>query len=290
MLIGFGRSLGHPFVLLVLWLVNVVVALPAAWVMTRALHDSFGSSLARDRMLDGFDMEWFGEFKSVAKGLETTFAPFLTGVGAFYENLEAWVGGGLFRGFPGIVGLGLIYGLVWAFLLGGALARFARPDEKPAAARFVQSGAIYFFRFVRLGLLSAPLYYLVYRLHGWLQDGLYTLTRDITVERRVLFYSLLVLALVAFLLALIHVCFACAKVATVVENRRSMVMAALRGVGFVLSHPAQTLGLYFLVALIHAALLALYVVGRLVLRLSLLGGLMAIYERATVAPPAAVDA
>jgi len=71
-------------------------------------------------------------------------------------------------------------------------------------------------------------------------------------------YSLAVYALTAMLLTLIHMIFGYAKVATVVEDRRSMILAAFRGALFVVRHPIGTCGQYCGVLLLSAALLGCY--------------------------------
>jgi hypothetical protein len=152
----------------------------------------------------------------------------------------------------------VLYGLVWALLLGGVLQRFARPDRGRGVVAFLHDGGTFFTRFVRLALLSAPLYWLVYRLYRWLYDWLVEATRHVTEEVTVLLFSLGVWVLAALLLTLIHMSFGYAKIATVVEDRRSMLLAALRGVGFVLRHPLRTCGLYYGLAFAAAVLLALY--------------------------------
>jgi hypothetical protein len=74
----------------------------------------------------------------------------------------------------------------------------------------------------------------------------------------VLGYSLAVYALTAVLLTLIHMVFGYAKVATVVEDRRSMILAAFRGALFVVRHPVGACGQYYGVLLLSAALLGCY--------------------------------
>ena len=303
MIAGLGCGAGYPRMVLGLWLVNLVVALPAAWVVTASIRASIGASRVHETMTRGFDMGWFGEYRAAAEGIETTFTPTVVGPGAFFNNFEGWLTGTMFEGFAGLVGLGLLYMLVWALLLGGVLERFVRPAETRSTARFLRSGGRFFFRFVRLALISGLLYFLVYRFHGWLYERLEYWTRDLTAERLVFLYALAALGLTAMLLVLVHLSFTYAKVATVTENRRSMLLAALRGIGFVLSHPRKTLGLYLGLTLLSVALLALYawiapgagqsttagvafaflvgqlfLVARLVIRLSLLGGAVALYQ------------
>ena len=148
--------------------------------------------------------------------------------------------------------------MVWALLLGGVLDRFARSGEERSIARFFRYGGRFFFRYVRLVLVSGVVYFLVYRLGRWIYGRVEDATRDVTVEKTVLIYSLAATALVVFLLVLVHVSFAYAKIATMVEDRRSMLLAAARGLRFVLSHPVRTLGLYFAIAVVSGAALALY--------------------------------
>jgi hypothetical protein len=142
--------------------------------------------------------------------------------------------------------------------MGGLLDRYARPAERAVRARFAQAGGLYFFRFVRLTLISAVLYYLVFRFQGWIFAWLETATRDVTSERTVLWYSLSVYLLTAFLLTLVHMTFVYAKIATVVENRKVMLLAALRGAGFVFSYPGKAFGLYYGLILASGAILLVY--------------------------------
>lgn len=241
-----------------MWLVNLLFALPFAWMIGESIEQSVGGSLVHEDLRSGFDTGWYGEYADEAKGIETTFKPTLVGAGAVLHNLEDWLTGKLFTRNPAVVGVGVVYGLLWSFLMGGLLDRYARPAEKAVRARFAQAGGLYFFRFVRLTLISAVLYYLIFRLHGWMFDWLESLTRDVTSEWTVLWYSLSVYLLTAFLLTLVHMSFVYAKVATVVENRKVMLLAALRGVGFVFSFPGKTFGLYYGLILVSGAMLLVY--------------------------------
>ena len=53
---GLGKVLGTPSVVLWLWLANVVVALPAAMMLSDSIHDSLGASLVDEKLREGFDM------------------------------------------------------------------------------------------------------------------------------------------------------------------------------------------------------------------------------------------
>jgi len=304
--LGLARGFGSWGLVLGLWLLGVAVALPMTLVVVEVLHGSLGQGLAHDELREGFDMGWYGEFKADASGAASTFGPDLLGGGAFFRNIESWLTGGLFDASYGLLGMGALYGLLWALVWGGVISRFASPDEGSGPGRLLTRGAEFFFRFVRLALLSAPLYYLIYKLYGWLDDRLGQWTRDITSEFTMLAITLLLVGAIGFLLSLVHVCFAYAKIATVLEDRRSMLFAALRGIGFVLSHPGRALGVYYVMALVGVILLAIYsliapgphqasalgvlfafgvgqlfLMGRLAVRLSLYAGLVSLYKSLT---------
>ena len=255
---GLSAVLGSPRILIGLWLVNLLFALPFAWMIGESIEQSIGGSLVHENLRTGFDTGWYGEYSDRAKGIEATFSPTVTGGGAVFHNLEAWLTGKLFTEYPAVVGVGIVYALLWAFLMGGLLDRYARPAEKAVRARFAQAGGLYFFRFVRLALISAVLYYLIFRLHGWMFELLESATRDVTRESTVLWASVGVYLLTAFLLTLVHMSFIYAKIATVVENRKVMLIAALRGFGFVLSFPGRSFGLYYGLIALSGVMLVIY--------------------------------
>ena len=309
MLEGLRRAAGSPLILLWLWLLNFVVALPATWVVQNSLKAGIGASRAHETLMTGFDLEWYNEYRDGARGVEASFTPTHSGAGAVYDNLEGWLTGEIFARHPVLVAVGVAYGLIWILMLGGVLDRYADRESPPGIRRFFASAGQYFFRFFRLAALSGVIYFLVFLLSRWLFDKLDDATRDVTVEGTVMFYSLLAWALVAFLLTLVHMSFGYAKIATVVENRRSMLLAALRGLLFVVTRSTRTLPLYYGILIVSALLLGLYsliapgvgqptgeavfwaflasqlfLLLKLLVRLSLLAGQTALYQGETKPP------
>lgn len=253
--VGLRRTLAAPGMVLGFWLAGVLVALPAAFVLGAALERSIGASQVHERLRAGFDMGWYGEFEFGARGIETAFGPTVAGVTAFLDNVEGLIDAGLFRVFGGLIGAAAIYALLRLLLLGGALRRFAAPPRsRKGLARFLQDGAELFPRFLRLALIAAPCYVVVYLLHWRIYHALETATSDVTDEVTVLLPSLGVWAFTALLLIVVHQSFCYAKIATALEGRRSMFLAALRGAGFVVGHPLRTTGLH-LVAVAAVVLL-----------------------------------
>lgn len=228
--VGFRRVAKFPSVILWLYLASVTVTLPLTMAMREILMESIGASLVDENLRQGFDLAWYGEFSANSRGLAKTFGPSVVGIMAMVGNLETLLDGDILKIDGTILLAGLVFLLVWAFLGGGILDRYARPDQAHSSARFFSEGGKYFFRFVRLLSISLLLYWLLFRwilnpLHRCVEEA----TRDVTVEKTVLFYTLLVYTLAGFLLLLVKMALDYAKIAMVVELRRSSVAAFLQG-------------------------------------------------------------
>ena len=169
--------------------------------------------------------------------------PSIVGRGAVYDNLESWFSGELFLN-PRTVAFGVAYALVWLFLLGGVLDRFARRERRFVFAPFMAAGARFFPRLLRLTVISGALYFGIYRLARWLFPWIERLTRDVTAERQVLLAHLGGALVVVALLGLVNLIFGYAKIVVVFEGRRGTLGALLRAARFVAGHPRKAIGLY----------------------------------------------
>jgi len=254
---GVRRVVTSPRLVIWLWLVNVAVALPATWVMADAIEASIGSRLVDRAMTEGFDISWYDEFTTTAKGLEATFTPTVVGAGAFLGNLERWLTGELFSSSTAVVGLGVFFAVVWTLFMGGILHQLTTGDRF-SLSRFLSSGARFFFRFLRLAALSGVLYYLIYRLSRRLYSWVGALTIDVTVERTMLTFAVIVAVVVIVMLGLVNMVFDYAKIVAFKEDRRSMILAVLAGVRFVVAHPLKTTGVYAALGVVGGLLLVVY--------------------------------
>lgn len=241
-----------------LWLVGLAAALPYAMVVRDSIQRSVGASRMHLDLREGFDMDWYSEYLHEAVGVGRLLTPTSVRPAAFLDNLEAWFSGDLFLTQPGLVALGVAFALGWALLVGGILHRFVYFEKGLSLRSLLGHGAELFPRYARLLVISGALYYLVYRFARWLFPRLEEALRDVTVERTTLAVHLAGAALVVLLLLLVKLTSDYAKVATILEGRRSMLLAAWRGLRFVLGHPLRTFGAYALVAVVGLALLALY--------------------------------
>lgn len=309
---GLHRVSAGPKLIVWLWLVNFAMAIPLTIVMSNQIESAIGASLVHEKLRAGFDIDWYEEFANAANDLGKTFSPSVIGVGPFLGNLEAWLNGSLFTDYTGIVGLGIGYMVLWAFLLGGILDHFAHAQENLTAERFFSASGRYFLRFLFLMALSWIFYFLVLAMISpSLFSAIASATRDTTVERTVFFLTAGAFVIVALLLAVVNMAFDYAKISTVLHDHRNMLAAAGHGFRFILAHPAKTFGLYLILGTAALAFLGLYaliapganqasavgviaafIVGqiflvvKLITRLTFFGGQMALYEAtAGVAAP-----
>jgi hypothetical protein len=204
------------------------------------------------------DLAWLEEFKDETGGLSSWVTPSRLSPAALLDNLELWFSGDLFAESKALAALAIVAALFWTLMSGGVLAHLNRSEEHREAVPFLAASGRYFFRFFRLALGAGLAYYFIYRFSLWLFPKIEHATRDVTVERSVLIYNLIAAGCVIFLLILVRVCVDYAKISTVVEERRSMAMAGLRGVQFVLTHPVKTLGVYLAMGALGLLLAALY--------------------------------
>lgn len=303
---GLRRVGANPRLVVWLWLINFAMAIPLTMVMANQIESSIGASLVHEKLRAGFDIDWYEEFSDAANDLGKTFSPAVIGVGPFLGNLEAWLNGSLFDGYTGIVGLGIGYMVLWAFLLGGVLDRFAHGQENLTAERFFNASGRYFLRFLFLMVLSWIFYFLVLAMISpRLFSAIAAATRDTTVERTVFFLTAGAFVIVALLLAVVNMAFDYAKISTVLHDHRNMLAAAGHGLRFIFAHPAKTFGLYLILGMAALAFLGVYaliapganqtsavgviaafavgqifLIVKLITRLTFLGGQMALYEAA----------
>ena len=131
--------------------------------------------------------------------------------------------------------------LLWLFLLGGILDRLARDRPLRTAAFFAACG-VYFFRFLRLALPLALIYWVTYQ---WL----IAVVVDVAT-RWPDAWPVILIAVVAAIDAVAHI----AAVRMVVEDRRSAIGAWMAAIRFVVRRPARVGGLYLVNWLIGLAL------------------------------------
>jgi len=254
---GMRRVNRAPVILTGVWLMTVLVSLPLTLGLRDTLARHLGSSLAADRAASGVDYDWMQEFNDVATGAAVTFRPTILGFGAVLDNLSAFLDETTRP--VAIVGFTALYIVLWIFVAGGIIDRYAR-DRATRSNGFFAACGVFSVRFARLAAVQLAVYALVFgSIHPLLFDRLYpSLIRDLTVERTAFMIRVALYAVFLLILAAFNLLFDYAKVRAVIEDRRSMLGAISSAARFIGQNPAATVGLYLLNVLLFLIALAGY--------------------------------
>jgi hypothetical protein len=256
---GLRRVNRCPHLVLGMFLVTLLIALPLSLALRGMIEAHLGRSLVADRVASGVSYDWWQEFSAAATGLATTFVPSIIGFGAMLDNLS-----GLLDNIPlatTIAGATIAWMMIWTFLSGGILDRFAR-NRPTRTANFFAACGTHFWRFLRLAIPGWLVFAFLFQvLHPWIFDRTYErLVRDMTVERHAFAVRLAGYLVFGAVLALYGMLFDFARVRIVVEDRRSALGALLASVRFVRRNLLAAVGLYILNGLGFLVLLAAYAI------------------------------
>jgi hypothetical protein len=229
---GMRRVNRAPAILIGAWALTLLVSLPLTLALRGMLAQHLGASLAADTAASGVNYDWMQEFGDQASGLGATFKPTVIGFGAVLDNLSGFIDDT--KRPVVIVGAASVYIVLWIFVAGGIIDRYAR-DRATRAYGFFACAGEFFFRFLRLAAAQWIVYAVLFgTLHPWLFDTLYPrLTHEVTVEREAFQIRVGLYLVFGILVAACTMIFDYAKVRAVVEDRRSMLSAINAAVGFI---------------------------------------------------------
>lgn len=254
---GIARVYRAPGVLACVYLVTLLTAIPFSLAMRAAISTHLGSSLVAEHVARGVHVQWWSEFAARSGALGSTFQTTIIGFAAVLDNVSN-AADAIARPSP-LLWLGALYLLVWLFLTGGILDRYARA-RATNMAEFFTACSVCFVRFLRLAPFVALAYYALFAvIHPLLFGNVYgALTRDVTAERTAFFIRLALYVVFGLLLGVFSVVFDYAKVRAVVEDRRSMIGALLGSVQFVSRNAGSVAALYLMNAGLFVAVLLIY--------------------------------
>ena len=254
---GIGRVNRAPAILAGVWVLTVLVSLPLVLGLRGMLEQHLGSSLAADSAASGVNYDWWQEFSDQATGLGVTFKPTIIGFGAVLDNLSAFLDNDS-RPVV-IVGAASAYIVLWIFLAGGIIDRYAR-DRATRAQGFFAASGVFFFRFLRLAVVMWAVYAVLFRyVHAWLFGTVFpAITRDVTVERTAFFERVGLYLVFGLLVAACNLIFDYAKVRAVVEDRRSMIGAIQSAIGFIRRNGGAAIALYLADFFLFLGVVAVY--------------------------------
>jgi hypothetical protein len=254
---GIRRVNSAPVLLVGVWVMTLLVSLPLTFEMRGELEEHLDASLEADAAASGVNHDWMQEFQGRASRVGTTFSPAVLGFGATLDSLSAFVDQE--RRPVLIVCAAAVYLALWIFVAGGILDRYAR-NRNTRVEGFLWASAVYAVRFLRLGVVAAFVYGLLFRVaHPWLFGTFFRdLTRDLTAERSAFLVRLALYGVFAIALATCNLVLDYAKVRIVVEDRRSVLAALSGAVRFLRRNGGAAATLYLADAVLFAAALALY--------------------------------
>ena len=252
------RRVNHaPAVVAGLFAVTLLVSLPLAYALDTMIAAHLGSSLAAESLATGTNYDWWQEFSAQATGLGTTFVPTISGFAAVLNNLSRFLDRAPLAAT--IVGVTAAWMVLWSFLSGGVIDRFARARRTRSQGFFGACG-MHVWRLFRLGIIAGVVYGVLFGfVHEWIFSDAYAwLTRDTTVERTGFTIRVAGYAIFGLLLIACNIVFDYARIRIVVEDRRSAIAATLAAARFVRRHGKGVLGLYGLNAVAFLLLIAVY--------------------------------
>jgi hypothetical protein len=245
---------------ILLLVINLVFSLILAVPMYHSLKDSFGNSLVRENMAEGFDYLWWEEYRDEAQGLEQTFVPSIIGKGAILNNLEGLIQLRIFDLPPVILIFGLMYIIMHTFLAGGILSLFRKRQAKFSLGDFFQGAANYFFRFFLLMLFSWFFFLIIAQGVKGSFDSILRGMRETAISEVAPFYwGLVFSAVVFFLFLFIQMVFDYGRIKIVEEDSGNILTSLAGAFGFVFRHLGSTLGLFYLLFLVQTILTLIYI-------------------------------
>jgi hypothetical protein len=256
--LGAGHVFSSKKVILSLLLFSLALSIIPTVLLSEQIRESLDHSRMSEELASGYSDDWFQEFTAGAGGIGATFHPTAAGIGAILNGWDAFLSGRLWSENLVIVALILAYALVWVFVSGGLLAHFEQ-RRTPNFVSFVSFSATYFGRFIRLALIAGVVFWFLFGLLIPWMDGLIEAMNRNTIDERIEFawvsakYSVIVLVLFQVNLISDY-----SKILTVIQRRKSMILAVIRAIRLEIEHPVRTVGLYGAVVVIGLACFLFY--------------------------------
>ena len=231
---GLGSSFQHRRLALRLWAANFLYSLLVVAPLAFLVHDQVAHSLSATDILVRTDVHWLTDF-----------------------SMEYMNAAPLFVGL--LIAAVVLYLLVTVFLNGGIIGTLLRSGARPTLADFFHDCGLYFWRFLRLAILSLPFYLLfVGVLHGLVAAILKALTRRAATEWPVLIAGSLRLLTLVLLLGIVSMFFDYVKIGLARSDRRGVLKETWLTLKFIARHFFKAWALYLLAGLIFVALTLLY--------------------------------
>ena len=246
-----------PLLLVSLSVVTFIAALPFGLVLGERLRTALAHQPAIDLKAEEIDPEWWMEFRAHARGLEATFTPTVLGFAAPLDNLSA-----LLDASPRplvLAGPVLLYGVLWAFLLGGVLERFNQGGGIGLRG-FCAAGLRRWPRFLLIGIAAGSMSWLLFlTVHAWLFGPVYEwLAANASSERNAFFWRVALYLAFGALLMIVTLVADYTRVSVVSAGAATLGDAVESSVRFIRRHLTAVVALYLLTGVLFTSLLVAY--------------------------------
>jgi hypothetical protein len=232
---GLSASARRPWLALLFFAVNLLVAAAVAAPMYSALREHIGPSTMGRELARGFSAAWLTEFQ-IAR------ADFLSGV----ATAIAWAG--------------VVFLALNTILSAGAFEVFAQ-GEGAGMHAFGRGVGKYFGRFIRLAVAASVLYFIAFWIWNYAADKfLDAMFRHAMREAAHFWLEWVRWGLLGLSLLVINAVVEFAKAEIVVSARRSSLAALGHAAGFVLRHFGAVLAIVITLGLLSTLAVLVYVV------------------------------
>jgi hypothetical protein len=274
---GVGRNWG---LVLLVFGVNLGLALVLAAPLAFQLERDLAHNGASSSMMYGFDYDWWSRWSEDQEGFARSFRPDILGAGFAFRNVDLLLRGHLPArlfpvgdddeslresarpGPPGldplILGLGMLYLLAQTFLTGGLLGVFRAPREGWTFRGLVHGSGFYFGRLLRVSLFALGLVGIVFVVNAPFAHWVDEMAREAISEQTAITLTFGRHALLLLALIVVHMVASFARVIVVREERRSAVLALVSSLGFCVRNLLAVVGQYAVIVVLALLLLAVW--------------------------------
>jgi hypothetical protein len=250
---GIGDVLAAPLIVAVAMAAMLLIAAPFGMVLGSRLQASLSHQQPVAQGATEIDPEWWQEFVEHAEGLAATFTPAILGFAAPLDNLSSLLDG---THRPLILFVPIAFAvLVWAFIWGGALDRFAHRGD---GAGFWRAGLRTVVPFATISAVAGgAIVLLYYTVHPLLFGPVAAMMQPLD-ERAAFFARVVLYVIFGSLLVTVSLCADYARVLIALSPQLPAVRGLRESWRFVRAHAGAVLSLYLMTGALLVLVLIAY--------------------------------
>jgi hypothetical protein len=250
---GVWTVLRAPHILLIVYALTVLIALPFAVAMGGVLREALNDPVMLQPDARLLSMDWWLSFEQHAGDLARTFRPGMLGFAAPLGNISALLDGSRPAWF--LVAGAAVYAVVWSWLWGGLIDGFARGSV--TVRTLFGGGARWFSRVFGLSCAALVIYVVILVAARLLFENIRSGPDEAFEGRTRVLWEIAVYVAVGLALIGVNVVADYTRICVVLEPR-TLKAAFDEALRFVTGNPGRVVIVYVLTAVLFAALLTLY--------------------------------